>query len=369
MNQDRELLVDKVVERKNRLFEEIEALKESALPVYIYGYNIWARHLESVLGEKGIIHSGFVVNQEYYEENSNKILCLENVLEKETKVNIIVGFLRYKPEKLDQYQDKINKIINCDVSFGNPYADNEYMTYEWFTNHLEALQNVYDRLGDDLSKRTLEAYINQKISLKYGYLSAVKSSYAQYFEKDLIKLCENEVFIDCGAYDGDTAISFIEALKEQKVGTYDSIISFEPDEENFRKMCARNIDKHVCLKKGVSDKTGRMSFDSADASGVITSDGKSFVEIDTIDHVLGDKKATFIKMDIEGAELDALKGAKHIIQKYKPVLAICIYHKKCDLFEIPEYIGTLVPEYNFYIRAYCDNCNELVLYAVCPENE
>lgn len=368
MNLGGEKLTDKIVERENRLLEEIGKLRETHMPVYIYGYNIWARQLERILSKNGMSHNGFIVNKEYYDENSGEILCLEDVLEKESsKVNIIVGFLRYNPEKLTPYQDKINKIINCDVSFGNPTADSEYMTYEWFMNHSDKLQNIYDKLSDDLSKRTLEAYINQKISLKYGYLSAVKSEELQYFEKDLIKFREGEVFVDCGAYDGDTAISFIQALKEQNINSYDSIISFEPDEENFKKLCSRNIRNHVCVEAGVSDKTGKISFDSDDASGVICDNGESFINIDTIDNVLDSKKATFIKMDIEGAEMDALKGGKDTIQKYKPILAICIYHKKQDLFEIPDYIHTLVPEYKLYIRAYCDNCNELVLYAVYPE--
>ena len=75
-------------------------------------------------------------------------------------------------------------------------------------------------------------------------------------------------------------------------------------------------------------------------------------------------EVTYIKLDIEGAELEALKGAKKIIQKYKPRLAVCIYHKKEDLIEIPQYLKELVPEYKFYVRHYSNTTWETVLYAV-----
>ena len=71
-----------------------------------------------------------------------------------------------------------------------------------------------------------------------------------------------------------------------------------------------------------------------------------------------------IKMDIEGAELDALRGAEGTISKYKPLLAICVYHKRDDLLTIPEYIKSIVPEYRLFLRAYERTTTELVLYAV-----
>lgn len=89
------------------------------------------------------------------------------------------------------------------------------------------------------------------------------------------------------------------------------------------------------------------------------------VSIDTVslDQCVSDK-VTFIKMDIEGAELEALKGNRKIIQRYRPKLAICIYHKKEDLIDIPMYIKELVPDYKLYVRHYSHGITETVLYAV-----
>ena len=96
-------------------------------------------------------------------------------------------------------------------------------------------------------------------------------------------------------------------------------------------------------------------------SGALTIKGVS------LDNIIKNEKVTFIKMDVEGSELAALKGAKNTIIKYHPKLAICIYHKPEDILEIPAYILELVPEYKFYIRHYTSCMWETVLYAEVPE--
>lgn len=150
------------------------------------------------------------------------------------------------------------------------------------------------------------------------------------------------------------------------------IYAFEADPANFeqcRKYYAENnmVDKVEFIGKGLWDKKSVMRIGSgqsaSDSSVGLT--GNFTVEVTTLDGEVGDDKVTFIKMDIEGAELKALKGAKETIAKNKPRLAICIYHKPEDIYEIPEYILSVVPEYRFWIRHYTSNAWETVLYAKC----
>ena len=101
----------------------------------------------------------------------------------------------------------------------------------------------------------------------------------------------------------------------------------------------------------------------------ISKNGTEFVPVDTIDHVCASDKVTFIKMDIEGAELEALRGAADVIRRDKPKLAISIYHKPKDYFEIPFFVKELVPEYRLYIRHHKMVYFDTVLYAVFPENQ
>lgn len=88
------------------------------------------------------------------------------------------------------------------------------------------------------------------------------------------------------------------------------------------------------------------------------------VDIDTIDNILNGESVTFIKFDIEGAELSALKGGIKTLQKYRPKLAISLYHKNEDLVDIPLWIRDHVPGYKFYLRHYSNKRWDLVLYCV-----
>ena len=99
----------------------------------------------------------------------------------------------------------------------------------------------------------------------------------------------------------------------------------------------------------------------------ISKDGSNIVKVDSIDNVCREDRVTFIKMDIEGSEAEALRGAEKIIRRDKPRLAISIYHKPQDYFEIPFLVKEMVPEYKLYIRHHKPSKNDTVLYAIYPE--
>ena len=126
--------------------------------------------------------------------------------------------------------------------------------------------------------------------------------------------------------------------------------------------------KVISVNKGISNVNGIVAFlenEELRGSSAIDKSGNTEIEVVRLDDFIpSDEKITFIKMDIEGAEIDALNGCKNILQKYKPKLAICIYHKPDDLWEIPLLIKRLVPEYQIYIRHYSNYLWETVCYAV-----
>lgn len=359
--------LDGIVEKENRFVKRISMLKKEGLPCYIFGSGLGGEQAAKRLESYGIICDGKVVNRRYWMNGSSDI-CLEDLLNQSDKpVNLIVAFRGYSPDILAGYEDKINEVINMDCYAGiywdGDEEDNIY-TYDWVKKNEAAMQSFLDTLEDDLSKETLFAYLNQKISWDYKYMDKVKQPY-QYFDEKIYKMSKNEVFVDCGAYDGDSAMEFINALHRRGIDKYDEIISFEPDPDNFAKLKARNLEKHTCVLGGVSYEAKELHFTAGNNSGRFMENGKICVKTFVIDHVPDCRKATMIKMDIEGAELDALHGAENIIVNNKPLLAICIYHRKKDLLTIPEYIKSLVPEYRLFLRAYDETATELVLYAVC----
>lgn len=187
----------------------------------------------------------------------------------------------------------------------------------------------------------------------------------QYFEKGIVAPVQNEVFVDGGCYNGHTDILFSEWTDSQ----YKKIYAFEPDYVNFEG-CLKSINEKLenveVINAGVWSEDTTLSFIADHEQWAKVGEGTDTVTITakSIDSVVKDDKVTFIKLDVEGSELEALKGAKNTIVNNRPRLAICLYHKPEDIVEIPEYILSLIPDYKIYIRHYQLSQNETILYAV-----
>ena len=187
----------------------------------------------------------------------------------------------------------------------------------------------------------------------------------QYFNEDFISFEPDEIFIDAGCWN----LGSSKKLEKYCPALY-KIYAFEPDPKNYqvcleRKAMLKTTQIELMPYATWSEKT-KLFFDARQNAGSkVAIDGQVCVEAVPIDEVVDTReRITFIKMDVEGAELESLKGAKKTIQRDKPKLAICIYHKMEDMTEIPLYIKSLVPEYKFYVRHYCTSTVETVLYAV-----
>ena len=185
----------------------------------------------------------------------------------------------------------------------------------------------------------------------------------QYFPKDIIRLEDDEIFVDCGAYIGDTIEKFLVETNNK----YKRIIGFEPDNKNFNimKESLKDIENKFLYNSGVYSSNTKLNFneDKGDCSN-FSELGDSVINVMKLDDIEECREATFIKMDIEGSELEALKGAENIIKTNKPKLAICIYHSDNDFVDIINYIHKLVPEYKIFIRQHAPFELETVMYAI-----
>ena len=184
----------------------------------------------------------------------------------------------------------------------------------------------------------------------------------QYFDNNIMKSKEKEIFIDGGSLDGGDSIEFEKWCN----GNYEKIYAFEPDERNVEKIKRNTKGKNIEICPfGMWSEKSVLGFSSGKAEkSSFTRDGDALVDVDSIDNVLGGKPVTFIKMDIEGSELKALEGAAETIRKYKPKLAICVYHKPEDIIEIPKKILELNSNYKLWLRHYSYVDTETVLYAI-----
>ena len=188
----------------------------------------------------------------------------------------------------------------------------------------------------------------------------------QYFDlPELPHSTEKEVFADIGCYDGLSTVYFNNWCSGNGFS-----YCFEPDKANIerihRVLKNKKVDSYKLVDKGVWIKTGYIGFVSTGNSVSHVSENvgdADKVEVVTLDEALNDKVVTFIKMDIEGSEMEALKGAERIISEQTPKLAICVYHKPQDIWEIPELVLKINDSYKFYLRHYSYKDNETVLYA------
>jgi len=236
---------------------------------------------------------------------------------------------------------------------------------KYFDKHQKDIEAIASLLADDLSR---EIYFS---AIKYRKThnpkdAPVYSKHDQYFVKDIVSLSDSEVFVDCGAYDGDTMREFVKVSN----GKYQKIVCFEPVEEYHKRLKKRgNRNRVTAIRAGVYKESTTLNFNAEGGKGSSISNAEEHtisIPVRAIDDVPECQNATFIKMDVEGAELDALYGAKETILRNHPKLAICIYHYHRDFVEIPKWLHSLVPEYKLYVRHHAFSVNETVLYAIPP---
>ena len=249
-------------------------------------------------------------------------------------------------------------------------ADSEVMlkARHYYSSNQKRIDDICGWLSDEKSVDTYKKLIAMRQYYRAEDIP-LYNYFDQYFPKDLPEFSEKwnggEVIIDCGAFNGDTSEKIANKVKK-----YDMIYAFEPDKNNIiqlKKRCKR-INNLEIICAACSDRDGMLAFVELDSSGGSHIDNEkneyaNEVECKCIDTVIGDGRCDFIKMDIEGAEWDALHGAKNTIIRNRPRLAISIYHSDEDMIRLIEYIHELIPEYKLYVRAHTMGIAESILYA------
>jgi FkbM family methyltransferase len=205
---------------------------------------------------------------------------------------------------------------------------------------------------------------DRQMRLRLGDFSdQLIDSGVQYFPKDLFRLSPNEVFVDCGAYDGDTIAEFRRATGDH----FAQIIAFEPDPGNFAALqSAVNGDPRVVLQTcAAGARREVVRFLAGDGTGSrISSTGTCEIESITLDEALDGLAPTFMKFDIEGGEPDALEGGRQTIARHRPKMAVCLYHAPDHLWSIPLRLNELLPNSLFSLRTYSADGFECVCYCI-----
>jgi FkbM family methyltransferase len=240
----------------------------------------------------------------------------------------------------------------------------EIISKSFVDENSDFLSDLYENLQDRQSKDSFAAYLLSKVRQDMKYLPPVFEK-VQYFPQGIFELSDHESCFDCGAFTGDTIADFLKATG----GLYRHIWAVEPDRTNYQQLLQYIADEKLVnvdvVNKGIYSYSGKLPFrETGSMLSMITDDSDSRIEVDTIDRIAAGNPVTYIKMDVEGVELQALQGAEQTIRTYKPVLGISIYHKQRDLIDIPAYIQQIAPEYKFYFRVHKKLAIDTVLYGV-----
>jgi len=280
-------------------------------------------------------------------------------------------------------------IINCVVegrtvsvqnfiSFLNPLKSMDYFALQFsFQNDLEEVNyisntdsildekkrylSVYNHLNDETSKKVLEKVLNFRLNRDPSFLNEFTYRPEEQYFENFISLPKESVFVDGGGFDGLTSILFTKNFPE-----YSNIYYFEPSEKSMlhSKANLKDYRNIIYFEKGLWNKTETLKFNnSLGNANRISNSGEITIYATALDEVIPER-VDFIKMDIEGAELNALYGSKNLIAKYRHILAICVYHKQIDFIEIPEFILSINPDYKIFLRHYTEGVCETVMYFV-----
>lgn len=246
--------------------------------------------------------------------------------------------------------------------YNAPSCSDVYLMEE----HEKDIAAVYDMMADDLSREVFEKIVRFRLlddSIEVPTMSQEK----QYFEYGFYEKRQDEVFVDCGAFNGISLKTF---LKEND-NVFDGYYGMEPDAANYEKLeeyietMPEDIRKklYITPKAAWKDNKGLQLYALHGPGSFAADIGKERVDTVTIDEMLNGKRASYIKMNIEGSEKEALAGAEQTIRKYKPKLAIAGYHRTDDFWKIPLMMKEYREDYKIYLRSYMNHIS-FVYYGV-----
>ncbi len=346
----------KIDERKKEL---VNLFLNTKTEKYILGQNNNAEKLLNTVKDIDGIIDDYTKEKEWKNE---KILKHKDIKNK-TAIIVSCSLAIYPYTALNAlHKEGFSNVITIldIVKFSDLNLDIQFLSKanEDIENSFQKYNKIYNLIKEKESKKVFSDIINFRYSFSLSFMKYYKvDSIGQYFE-DFLNL-DNEVFVDAGAYDGQTSLEFIKHCPN-----YKSVYLFEPSESNL-KLAKENLKSYRNINfitKGLSNKKDTLKFDTESGSASsISENGTVAIDVDTLD-TLVDEKVTFIKMDIEGAEGMAIEGMKEHIKKDYPKMAISVYHKVDDFWKIPEQIFAIRSDYDIYMRHYTEGTDETVMF-------
>lgn len=342
--------------------------------VYIWGTGKLGKYTEEQCMKNQIKVLGYVDNNETKRDISKKIYSCDVL---ETDDIVIVASFAY-PQIMEQLSSLgiENYIYYEELARLMEGMETYYTAFENIFEELELnkrkYEKVYDLFSDSLSQEIFANIVLYKATLDTKYtikaFRLTEPEGKEDFDKIVVeKLDKYYSFFDAGGFDGGSTLDFIHAT-----GTYDKIYFFEPDKDILEESQKRLKDfpNIVYMCAGVGEKSGYKSYNAigggAGYFSEVETDKSEQIDMIALDDLVKSHRS-YIKMDIEGYELAALRGAEQAIKQYKPMLSISVYHRPSDLHEIIPLVLSWNPEYKVFLRHYLGNYSDTRVYFINNE--
>lgn len=319
-------------------------IKETELPVILYGTGDAADKLLSLMGKRGVRISGVFASDSFVRRrtfHSFRVLSYADARRIFGRMCIVMGFGTHEKSVIED----IRKIASENEFYcpsllidedGNPFDE------EYYLSHLGDFNEFRETLSDERSREILDAVVRYRLSGEitnlYGIWEDDKTSWGN------LNIGKAETFVDVGAYNGDTIMRFLDMTGY----AYEKIIAIEPDRRSFRK-AERNLggmERVVLYNTLLSDREEKVMFSIGEGRGNVRSlEGKE-ITTTTLDSILENEKPTIIKFDAEGDEEKILEGGRRIIRECKPKLILSVYHRIDDFWRLLHIVRKINPAYS-----------------------
>ena len=325
-----------------------DSLKNSEKPVVLYGMGDGAdkvlRAFEkfNIKASAVMASDGFVRGQSFHGFRVKKLSELEAEYGDFT---IALCFASQLPEVMETIRSVAKKhetLVPSVPVFGDILFDDGFIG-----KYAEDMEHAYTLFADEQSKavykNTLSFYRTGELCL----LDEITTGRDEAFNS-ILKLGDNEVYVDLGAYNGDTIDEFLGFVN----GSYRKMIALEPNAKNFEKLKAHcaDIPKTELWQLGAYSRNTILEFNNKAGRNSAIADSGVKTRVVTVDTILCGTAATYIKADVEGADFDTLLGMKNTLKSCKPKLNFSAYHRFEDIFKLPLLIKKLNPDYKIYLR-------------------
>ena len=319
-------------------------LKTSEKPIVLYGTGNGADKIYARLKKENIKISGVFASNGFKKGKEFAGFCVTSYEEIKNALGemiILVCFGTHLSLVIENIikLEKENELYLPDV----PVCGQEIFDLDFVRKYRNELETVYNLLADDVSKKVFENTVYYKLTGKSKYLTEIETPRNEVFK---ILDLKNESFLDLGAFNGDTVEEFVNYCPD-----YKNIVALEPDLRNFKKLTenTKSIENITLINKAISDKVGTVKISKNKGRGNSESGKTVETATTTISEISKINPVTFVKMDVEGAELSAILGGVNLI-KQKPKMHIAAYHKSEDIFTLPLEVLKINPDYKIYMR-------------------